>query len=273
MSRALVILDSRFQRQKAADWCWALKEGTRVEFKAPKRSDDQNAKMWVLLSEVASQVDHMGKRYTPDEWKILFMHACGREVKFLPGLDGKTFVPWGQSSSDLSKQEMSDLIEFIHAWGAEHGVAFNEPASDHPPSKPGSETAGSASDNPTSPGLSDDATEPAEPVEAGAEGQEQSEPALASDDFTAADLDWIHQSARMIWAATEKGYQETVDNQVIAIKKETPDRISQAAREKLGAIRKQCKLVCFGELAHAEGRKIVAALSGVSEDELREVEP
>lgn len=58
-----------------------------------------------------------------------------------------------------------------------------EPASDHPPSP--SETAGSASENPTSPGLSDDATEPAEPVEAGAEGQEQSEPAPASEDRAA----------------------------------------------------------------------------------------
>lgn len=146
-----------------------------------------------------------------------------------------------------------------------------EPASDHPPSK--SETAGSASDNPTSPGHSDDATEPAEPVEAGAEGQEQSEPAPASDDFTADEWKWLRQSTRMIWAATEKGYQETVDNQVIAIKEATPAEIGKAARDKLGAIRKQCKLVCFGELEHAEGRKIVAALSGVSEEELREVEP
>ena len=64
------------------------------------------------------------------------MHACGREVRFLPGLDEKTFVPWGQSSSDLSKQEMTDLIETIFAWGASHGVIFNDNSSGSPSSRP-----------------------------------------------------------------------------------------------------------------------------------------
>ena len=54
--------------------------------------------------------------------------ACGREVQFLPGLDGTTFIPWGQSSSDLSKEEMSNLMEIIAAFGAQHGVVFHEPA-------------------------------------------------------------------------------------------------------------------------------------------------
>jgi len=45
-------------------------------------------------------------------------------VQFLPSLDNSTFIPWGQSSSDLSKEEMSELIEFIAAWGAQNGVTF-----------------------------------------------------------------------------------------------------------------------------------------------------
>ena len=81
-----------------------------------------------MLTDVSTQAQHMGKHYTADQWKILFMHACGRETQFLPALDGSTFIPWGQSSSDLSKQEMTDLIETIFAWGAEHGVVFHEPA-------------------------------------------------------------------------------------------------------------------------------------------------
>ena len=127
MARALIVINGAFDRRKAADWCMKAPIGTRVEFKAAKRSLDQNSKMWACLTDVASQASHMGQRYTADQWKILFLHACGREVQFLPGLDGKTFLPWGQSSSDLSKQEMSNLIEFIFAWGAEHGVTFHEP--------------------------------------------------------------------------------------------------------------------------------------------------
>ena len=127
MSRALLILISEADRAKAKRWIDQSPRMTRVEFKAHKRSSDQNSKMWAMLTEVAEQATHMGQRYTPDQWKILFMFACGREVQFLPGLDGKTFLPWGQSTSDLSKDEMTDLIEFIHAWGAENGVVFHDP--------------------------------------------------------------------------------------------------------------------------------------------------
>ena len=128
MSRALVVCYSQADRRKAADWCMKAPTGTRIEFKASKRTLPQNDRMWSMLTEVATQVTHLGNRYTPDQWKVLFMHACGREVQFLPGLDEKTFIPWGQSSSDLSKEEMSELIEFIFAWGAEHGVTFHDDA-------------------------------------------------------------------------------------------------------------------------------------------------
>ena len=136
MSRALIVINGNVDRQKAAAWAHKAPVGTRIEFKAAKRTLDQNSLLWAALTDVAQQATHMGQKYTPDEWKILFMHACGREVRFLPGLDEKTFVPWGQSSSDLSKQEMTDLIETIFAWGASHGVIFNDNSSGSPSSRP-----------------------------------------------------------------------------------------------------------------------------------------
>ena len=126
MSRALLILDSATMRERAINWIGIAPDGTRVEFKQPKRSLDQNALMWSLLTQVASQKEHCGRKYTPDQWKALFMHACGREIQFLPSLDGSTFIPWGNRSSDLSKVEMTDLIEFILSWGAQNGVRFRE---------------------------------------------------------------------------------------------------------------------------------------------------
>ena len=51
----------------------------------------------------------------------MFMHACGHAVQFESGLDGKPF-PTGFRSSKLSKSQMSDLIEFIHAYAASNGV-------------------------------------------------------------------------------------------------------------------------------------------------------
>ena len=124
MSRALLVLNGHADRMKATDWVHKAPPGTRVEFKASKRTLPQNDRMWAMLTDIARQCKHAGQKYTPDQWKVLFMHACGREVQFIPALDGSTFIPWGQSSSDLTKGEMSDLIEFMFAWGSEHGVEF-----------------------------------------------------------------------------------------------------------------------------------------------------
>ncbi len=128
MTRALITLHREGDRQKAALWAARLPTGTRVEFKKPKRTIPQNDRMWSMLTDIATQKEHVGRKYTTDQWKVLFMHACGREVQFIPALDNTTFIPWGQSSSDLSKEEMTSLIDFMFAWGAENGVTFHDGA-------------------------------------------------------------------------------------------------------------------------------------------------
>lgn len=127
MSRWLFTIRSDADRQRAANWARHAKDGMRIEFKAAKRSLEQNDLFWAVLTDVATQMKPRGRDYTTEEWKLLFMHAWGREVRFIPALDGKSVVPVGQSSSDLSKDEMTDLIEWIFAWGAENGVRFHEP--------------------------------------------------------------------------------------------------------------------------------------------------
>lgn len=126
MSRHVLILNSPAVREKAAKWIAGVPDWTRVEFKEPKRTLPQNSRFWAMLTDIAEQCEHAGKKYTPDQWKVLFMHACGREVQFIPALDNSTFLPWGQSSSDLSVEEMTQLIEFMMAWGAENGVVFHD---------------------------------------------------------------------------------------------------------------------------------------------------
>ena len=56
--------------------------------------------------------------------------ALKREVRMVPNLDGNGFVSLGRSSSDLSKSEMSDLMELIAAFGAQHGVEFRDQESE-----------------------------------------------------------------------------------------------------------------------------------------------
>lgn len=109
MSRATLILNSKAAREKASRWCLKAPINSRVEFKAAKRSLPQNDHMWAALTDIAQQVDHHGLKLTADDWK----------------LDGTGMVNLGRSSSDLSKAEMTDLIELIHEFGARKGVVFH----------------------------------------------------------------------------------------------------------------------------------------------------
>jgi len=126
MSRAMIILNTQADRDKACKWAQGVPMGSRIEFKETKRSIPQNDRFWALLTEIADHMRPLGRDYPPENWKIIFMAAYGHEVKFLPSLDQKTFIPVGHSSSDLSVREMSDLMEFMSAWAAENGIALND---------------------------------------------------------------------------------------------------------------------------------------------------
>ena len=124
MSRVTVVLNSRMARERVSRWVMNAPLNTRVEMKEPKRSLPQNDRMWAMLTDVSRQVAHHGVKLSPDDWKLVFLEALGRELRMVPNLDGTGFVNLGRSSSDLSKVEMTDLIELIFAYGAQHGVVF-----------------------------------------------------------------------------------------------------------------------------------------------------
>ena len=107
--------------ETAHKWIDAAPKWTTVTFHKPRRSLPQNARMWAMLSEIADAAEHNGRKYSPEAWKCLFMHALGHEAKFMVGLSGEPF-PVGFRSSRLSKEQMGELMDFIEAWAAESGV-------------------------------------------------------------------------------------------------------------------------------------------------------
>jgi len=257
MGRALLIMDSDFNRRKAIEWIGKAPEGARIEFKASKRTLPQNDLMWALLTEVSEQLDHAGKRYDPDQWKAIFLHAFGREISFLPSLDQKTFLPIELSSSDLSKDEMTDFIEFIMKEGSDRGVVFRQHTNDN--------------SNPAGNAPSDPAVDDADPPSA-SEGDEVS-PASSPSTLSQADLDWLIIVARMLWAATPNTSQ-TEDNlhllnaQRLAIP--VPEEVSRLARDKAGSIYTRCKQCLMGEHPRAETLKYIAGVAGCTETQITE---
>ncbi len=125
MSRAVITLSTPADRDRAVKWSRQLPSGTRVEYKAPRRSLDQNSKMWVMLTEFSVQLPWHGIKLSPNDWKMVFLDALKRELRMVPSIDGSGFVNLGRSS-DLTKSEMADLITLMEAFGAEHNVVFND---------------------------------------------------------------------------------------------------------------------------------------------------
>ena len=118
MSRYDTTLWGAVDRERVKQIIDAAPAGSVVTVKATKRSNAQNKKMWPMLTEIAQQSKHHGVRLRPDDWKLLFLDAMKRELKMVPNLDGDGFVPLNRSSSDLTKDEMSNLIELMYAFGA-----------------------------------------------------------------------------------------------------------------------------------------------------------
>lgn len=101
-------------------------EGFVVNIQEPKRTLDQNARMWAMLSDV-SRACPEGRRWDTNTWKAAFMHALGHEILWQPGLDGQTPFPAGFRTSKLNKRQMADLITVIQEYGDRHGVRWTEP--------------------------------------------------------------------------------------------------------------------------------------------------
>jgi hypothetical protein len=101
-------------------------DGSRVEVKGPRRSTDQNALMWILLSFVAENVEWHGIKLEPEDWKIMFV-AKLKKLRIVPNIDGDGFVALGASTSLLSKAEFSDLIESIYEFCASAQLELPEP--------------------------------------------------------------------------------------------------------------------------------------------------
>jgi hypothetical protein len=127
MGRALVIIASDADRSKLHAWIAKAPWNTRVTFQGPKRSVPQNDLMWSRLTEISENVVWYGQKLTTDDWKDIFT-ASLRKARVVPGLDGGSFVPLGMRTSDMSKEEMTALLDLIDAFAAEHDVTFHEAA-------------------------------------------------------------------------------------------------------------------------------------------------
>lgn len=120
-----IILTGLSSRQKAESLVNTAPSGSVLNIKPPARSNEQNAKMHAMISDIA-RAKPEGRVHSPLVWKSLLMATAGFKPIFERSLDGEGIVPVGYKSSRLNKAEFSDLIEAIYEYGARHGVEWSD---------------------------------------------------------------------------------------------------------------------------------------------------
>ncbi|SDH10391.1 NinB protein [Paraburkholderia phenazinium] len=126
MDKQAFVLSHAVARSKAIEAIKCAPDGFCVEVKPATRSILQNARLWAMLTDISRQVEWHGLKLAPEDWKHIFSAGLKKQ-RAVPGLDGG-FVVLGQSTSKMTKAEMSELQELMSAFGSERDVKWSEPA-------------------------------------------------------------------------------------------------------------------------------------------------
>ena len=111
----------------------SLKAGKqlRMEIKAESRNDEQNPKYHAMLGEIATQAQHLGAKWSAEDWKRLLVDLFAKETglqggKIIPSLDGQGIVQLGLQTRNFTKEQAMEFITFLEAWGANNGIIFKK---------------------------------------------------------------------------------------------------------------------------------------------------
>jgi len=119
-----MVIRGEVQRELLSQYIPWLPLGCCVTFKELTRSLEQNARMWAMLTDVSKQTSLDGRKFTKDQFKLIFMNEAGWDVTFLPQLKGSGMFPAGYSSSALTIRQMTVLMQSIQVYGDEQGVRW-----------------------------------------------------------------------------------------------------------------------------------------------------
>lgn len=116
-------------------WRWAkamLIAGHKLtlQVRPQTRSLAQNAMLHAMLQDVAEQIEWAGSKHDAEVWKRLltaaWLRARGEQLQMLPALDGHGVDIVFRRTSRMSRAELSELCDYIAAWGGEHDVRWTD---------------------------------------------------------------------------------------------------------------------------------------------------
>lgn len=96
-----------------------------IEVRPETRSLRQNRLLWQRLTDLSQQVTWHGMKLAPEDFKVM-LTAARKAQRAVPAIDGKGFVVLGEQTSQMTVAEMTELLDLIDAFGAEHEVKFKD---------------------------------------------------------------------------------------------------------------------------------------------------
>jgi len=102
-----------------------------LEIKDATKSRDQEEKYHAMIGEIAKQAQHLGAKWDSESWKRLLVDQFCKDnglktSAVIPNLAGDGIVQLGMQTRNFTKEQASEFVEWLHAWGAEHGVPFEQ---------------------------------------------------------------------------------------------------------------------------------------------------
>jgi hypothetical protein len=110
----------------------ALASGKQLtlEIKNASKSREQEEKYHAMIGEVAKQAQHLGAKWDAEDWKRLLVDQFIKDMnglgasKIIPSLDGEGIIQLGFQTRKFTKEQASEFVEWLYAWGAENGVVY-----------------------------------------------------------------------------------------------------------------------------------------------------
>jgi hypothetical protein len=111
----------------------ALNAGRQLtlEIKPASKSRPQEEKYHAIIGDIAKQAQHMGAKWSAEDWKRLLVDKFMREswqsdLTIIPNLDSTGIVQLGIQTRKFTKEQASEFVEFLQAWAATNGVSLEK---------------------------------------------------------------------------------------------------------------------------------------------------
>ena len=81
--------------------------------------------LYIFKYHISKQVEWYGHMLVPEEWKDIMSASLDGECKTVPDASGRKLVLLGKPTSKQSVKWLSDMIEFMYAFGSLHNVRWS----------------------------------------------------------------------------------------------------------------------------------------------------